>query len=295
MSWAHKLVKSYRVKDGATFRLKDFDPGDTGEVHSKEHAEHLLAKGIASLAELQDKLYAQDRWAVLLIFQAMDAAGKDGVIKHVMSGVNPQGVQVYSFKAPSLEELNHDYLWRTQRRVPQRGQIGIFNRSYYEEVLVVRVHPELLKNSRIPPSLLTKDIWKRRFQDINCFDRYLSRNGIVVRKFFLNLSKKEQKRRFLDRLSHPEKNWKFSSADVREREYWDDYMKAYEDMIVHTASRQAPWYVIPADNKWFTHLAVAAAVVETMEDLKLAYPEVDPEKRKELRAAQAALEEKKKA
>jgi PPK2 family polyphosphate:nucleotide phosphotransferase len=295
MSWASKLVKPYRVEDGAKFRLKDFDPGDTGKIHSKEHAEQLLTQGIASLAELQDKLYAQDRWGVLLIFQAMDAAGKDGVIKHVMSGVNPQGVQVYSFKAPSVEELNHDYLWRTLRRVPERGRIGVFNRSYYEEVLVVRVHPELLKNSRIPPSLLTKDIWKERFQDINCFDRYLSRNGIVVRKFFLNLSKKEQKRRFLERLEHPEKNWKFSSADVRERECWNDYMKAYEDMIVHTASPQAPWYVIPADNKWFTRLAVAAAIVETMEDLKLAYPVVDPDKRKELRAARTMLEGKNKA
>jgi PPK2 family polyphosphate:nucleotide phosphotransferase len=295
MSWASKLAKQYRVEDGAKFRLKDFDPGDTGKLRSKEHAEQLLSAGVAAMAELQDKLYAQDRWGVLLIFQAMDAAGKDGVIKHVMSGVNPQGCEVYSFKTPSVEELNHDYLWRTLRRVPERGHIGIFNRSYYEEVLVVRVHPELLKNSRIPPSLLSRDIWKERFQDINGFDRYLARNGIVVRKFFLNLSKKEQKRRFLDRLEHPEKNWKFSSADVRERECWDDYMKAYEDMIIHTASPEAPWYVIPADNKWFTRLAVAAAIVETLEDLKLAYPEVDPAKRKELRAAQAMLAGKKKA
>jgi len=225
----------------------------------------------------------------------MDAAGKDGVIKHVMSGVNPQGCQVYSFKTPSVEELNHDYLWRALRRLPERGQIGIFNRSYYEEVLVVRVHPEVLKNSRIPPSLLTKDIWKDRFQDINCFDRYLTRNGIVVRKFFLNLSKKEQKKRFLDRLDRPGKNWKFSEADVRERGYWDDYMKAYEDMIINTSSPQAPWYVIPADNKWFTHAAVAAAIVETLEDLKLAYPKVDAAKRKELKVARAMLEGKKTA
>jgi len=294
MSWASKLVKSYRVEHGSKFRLKDFDPADTGEIRSEEHAQQLLVAGITAIAELQDKLYAQDRWGVLLIFQAMDAAGKDGVIKHVMSGVNPQGCQVYSFKVPSEEELNHDYLWRTLRRLPERGRIGIFNRSYYEEVLVVRVHPELLKNSRIPPSLLTKDIWKDRFQDINSFDRYLSRNGIVVRKFFLNLSKKEQKRRFLARLEHPEKNWKFSAADVREREYWDDYMKAYEDMIIHTASPEAPWYVIPGDNKWFTHLAVAAAIIETLEDLKLAYPEADPAELKELQAARAMLEGKKK-
>jgi PPK2 family polyphosphate:nucleotide phosphotransferase len=294
MSWASKLVKSYRVEHGGKFRLKDFDPADTGGMRSEEHADQLLVAGIATIAELQDKLYAQDRWGVLLIFQAMDAAGKDGVIKHVMSGVNPAGCQVYSFKVPSEEELNHDYLWRTLRRLPERGRIGIFNRSYYEEVLVVRVHPELLKNSRIPPSLLTKDIWKDRFQDINSFDRYLSRNGIVVRKFFLNLSKKEQKRRFLARLEHPEKNWKFSAADVREREYWDDYMKAYEDMIIHTASPEAPWYVIPGDNKWFTHLAVAAAIIETLEDLKLAYPDADPAELKELRAARAMLEGKKK-
>jgi PPK2 family polyphosphate:nucleotide phosphotransferase len=293
MSWASKLVKPYRVENGAKFRLKDFDPGDTGKIRSKPHAEQLLTAGIAAMAELQDKLYAQDSWGVLLIFQAMDAAGKDGVIKHVMSGVNPQGCQVYSFKTPSSEELNHDYLWRSMQCVPERGRIGIFNRSYYEELLVVRVHPEVLKNERIPPALLTKDIWQERFQDIHGFERYLWRNGIVTRKFFLNLSKKEQKRRFLARLEHPEKNWKFSSADVRERECWDDYMKAYEDMIVHTASGHAPWYVIPADNKWFTHVAVAAAIVETMEDLKLAYPEVDPAKRKELRAAQKMLTRKK--
>jgi PPK2 family polyphosphate:nucleotide phosphotransferase len=295
MSWASKLVKPYRVEDGSKFRLKDFDPGDTGKIHSKEHAEELLTQGIAAMAELQNKLYAQDNWGVLVIFQAMDAAGKDGAIKHVMSGVNPQGVQVYSFKTPSSEELNHDYLWRTMQRVPERGRIGIFNRSYYEEVLVVRVHPELLKNERIPPSLVTKDIWKERFHDIHAFERYLWRNGIIVRKFFLNLSKKEQKKRFLDRLDHPEKNWKFSAADIRERQYWNDYMKAYEDMIVHTASGHAPWYVVPADNKWFTRVVVAAAIVDTLEDLKLSYPEVDPDKRKELGAARAMLEGKKKA
>ena len=247
------------------------------------------------MTDSQDKLYAQNRWGVLLIFQGMDAAGKDGAIKHVMSGVNPQGVEVYSFKTPSAEELSHDYLWRTMQRAPGRGRIGIFNRSYYEEVLVVRVHPELLKNERIPPSLTTKDIWKDRFEDINDFERYFSRNGIVVRKFFLNLSKKEQKQRFLDRLDHPEKNWKFSASDVRERQYWADYMKAYEDMVVHTASPHAPWYVVPADNKWFTRVVVAAAIVETLEDLKLAYPKVDPATRKELQAARAMLNGKKKA
>jgi PPK2 family polyphosphate:nucleotide phosphotransferase len=294
MSWASKLVKPYRVEDGTKFRLKDFDPGDTGKIHSKGHAEQLLAKGIESLTDSQDKLYAQNRWGVLLIFQGMDAAGKDGAIRHVMSGVNPQGVEVYSFKTPSTEELSHDYLWRTMRRAPERGQIGIFNRSYYEEVLVVRVHPELLKNERIPPSLVTKDIWNERFQDINDFECYFSRDGIVVRKFFLNLSKKEQRRRFLDRLDHPEKNWKFSASDVRERRYWDDYMKAYEDMVVHTASPHAPWHVVPADNKWFTRLVVAAAIVETLEDLKVAYPKVDPATRKELQAARAMLEGKKK-
>jgi PPK2 family polyphosphate:nucleotide phosphotransferase len=295
MSWASKIIKPYRVEDGSKFRLKDFDPSDTGNIDSKEHAEQLLTQGIASLAEFQDKLYAQNRWAVLLIFQAMDAAGKDGAIKHVMSGVNPQGVQVYSFKTPSSEELDHDYLWRTSQRVPSRGRIGIFNRSYYEEVLVLRVHPELLDNERTPPSLVTKDIWKQRFQDIHGFERYLWRNGIIVRKFFLNLSKKEQKRRFLDRLDHPDKNWKFSAADVREREYWRDYMQAYEDMIIHTACEHAPWYVIPADNKWFTRVAVAAAIVETLEDLNLAYPEPDPAERKQLRAARARFIGNKKA
>ncbi len=295
MSWASKLIKAYRVDDGAKFRLKDFDPADTGLLKSKDQAEDLLAQGISSMSVLQDKLYAADCWSLLLIFQGMDAAGKDGAIKHVMSGVNPQGVQVYSFKTPSSEELNHDYLWRCMQRLPERGRIGIFNRSYYEEVLVVRVHRELLKSERTPPSLLSKNIWQERFEDINGFERYLSRNGIVVRKFFLNLSKKEQKRRFLDRLDQPAKNWKFSAADAREREYWNDYMKAFEDMIIHTASSEAPWYVVPADNKWFTRVAVAAAVVETLESLKVAYPKVDAAKRKELRAARALLEGKKKA
>jgi PPK2 family polyphosphate:nucleotide phosphotransferase len=293
MSWASKLSKPYRINDGKNFRLKDFDPASTGHFRSKEHAQELLDQGILEMAALQDKLYAQDRWAVLLIFQAMDAAGKDGVIKHVMSGVNPQGCQVYSFKAPTSEDLNHDYLWRTSRRLPERGHIGIFNRSYYEELLVVRVHPDILKNERIPEPLLGKNIWEERFEDIHNFERYLSRNGVVVRKFFLNLSTKEQKRRFLQRLETPEKNWKFSTSDMREREYWDDYMKAYEDMIAATSTRHAPWYVVPADNKWYTRLIVAAAIVDTMKDLKLAYPKVDPEQRKQLLAAKAELGKKK--
>ena len=292
MSWASKLVAPYRVDDGEKLRVKDFDPADTGQLRSKAEAKELLEQGMASMAELQDKLYAQDRWGVLLIFQAMDAAGKDGVIKHVMSGVNPQGCQVYSFKVPSAEELDHDFLWRTATRLPERGRIGIFNRSYYEEVLVVRVHPEVLKQERIPPSLVTKDIWKERFEDIRAFERYLARNGIVTRKFFLNLSKKEQKRRFLARLDEPEKNWKFSAADVNERASWDAYMVAYEDMIVHTATEKAPWYIVPSDNKWFTRVVVAAAIVDTLENLQLAYPEVNPQKRKELNAARKQLQSK---
>jgi PPK2 family polyphosphate:nucleotide phosphotransferase len=256
-------------------------------------AETLLRKGIETLAELQDKLYAQDRWAVLLIFQAMDAAGKDGAIKHVMSGINPQGCQVYSFKTPSTEELDHDFLWRSVQRVPERGRIGIFNRSYYEEVLVVRVHPEILASQRIPQELASKDIWHDRFQDIASYERYLSRNGVVVRKFFLNVSRKEQKKRFLERLEHPEKNWKFSAADIKERECWDDYMSAYEDMIRHTSTKEAPWYVIPADQKWFTRAVVAAAIIDTLDDLKLAYPSVDPAKKEDLKSARLQLEKQK--
>jgi PPK2 family polyphosphate:nucleotide phosphotransferase len=289
MSWASKLARPYKVDHGKKFRLKDFNPGDTGNEHFKDQAKDLLAQGIASLAELQDKLYAQDRWGVLVIFQGMDAAGKDGLVKHVMSGLNPQGCEVYSFKTPSDEDLNHDYLWRSMQRTPERGRIGIFNRSYYEEVLVVRVHKEVLANERIPAPLMTKNIWQDRFQDINTFERYLDRNGILVRKFFLNLSKKEQKQRFLDRLEQPNKNWKLSPSDVRERQNWDDYMTAYEEMIVNTATKHAPWYVVPADNKWFTRVVVAAAIVETLEDLKLAYPKMDAAKRKELDAAKAML------
>lgn len=289
MSWASKLVTPYRVSDGDKFRLKNFDPGDTGGLHSKDRAQALLKKGVARLEELQQKLYAQDCWAVLLIFQAIDAAGKDGAIKHVMSGVNPEGCDVYSFKVPSAEELNHDYLWRTARRLPERGKIGIFNRSYYEEVLVVRVHPELLKNEKLPPSLVTKDIWKERFHDIRGFEHYMSRNGVAVRKFFLNLSREEQKKRFLDRLDQPQKNWKFSAADVHEREYWDDYVSAYQDMIRNTATKESPWFVVPADNKWFTRLVVAAAVVDTLEGLRLSYPKMDAKQRKALKEAREAL------
>jgi PPK2 family polyphosphate:nucleotide phosphotransferase len=262
-------------------------------VKSRDEAERLLADGVAKLAELQDRLYADDHWALLLIFQAMDAAGKDGAIKHVMSGVNPQGCQVYSFKAPSAEELDHDYLWRTMKCVPERGRIGIFNRSYYEEVLVVRVHPEFLKAQHIPESLVTKHIWKERYEDICAFERYITRNGILIRKFFLHASKKEQKRRFLARLDDPEKNWKFSAADSRERSFWDDYMEAYEDMIRQTATPEAPWHVIPADNKWFTRIAIAAAIVETLEGLNLSYPNVDADKRKELVTAKKLLEKQK--
>jgi len=289
LSWASKLAKPFRIDDGKKFHLKDFDSGDTGHFGSKEHAAELLEKGIAHMAELQDKLYAQDRWGILLVFQAMDAAGKDGVIKHVMSGINPQGCQVYSFKAPSTEELNHDYLWRAMQRMPERGRIGIFNRSYYEEVLVVRVHEDLLQTERIPRRLIRKVLWEQRFREIVAFERYLSRNGIVIRKFFLHLSKQEQKKRFLDRLDQPEKNWKFSTADARERENWDDYMDAYDDMIRNTSTKHSPWFVVPADNKWFTRLVVAAAVVDTLDDLNLSYPKVDAQKRKQLQAARKML------
>jgi PPK2 family polyphosphate:nucleotide phosphotransferase len=289
MSWAKKLSKPYQIEHGKKFRLKDHDPADTGKVRSQEEAGELLTKGVARMAELQDKLYAQNCWGLLLIFQAMDAAGKDGAIKHVMSGVNPQGCQVYSFKTPSAEELDHDYLWRNMKCMPERGRIGIFNRSYYEEVLVVRVHPEILANEKIPAPLVTKKIWDERFEDIVSFERYFSRNGFVIRKFFLNLSKKEQKKRFLDRLEQPGKNWKFSAADLKERGRWDDYMDAYEEMIAHTSTPEAPWYVIPADNKWFTRLAVAAAIVETLDGLNLCYPKVDAQKRKELEAARKVL------
>ena len=287
-----KLAKPYRIEHGKHFRLKDFDPADTGKMESGKDTDELLLQIRAKLAELQDMLYAQDRWGLLLIFQAMDAAGKDGAIKHVMSGVNPQGCEVHSFKAPSPEELAHGYLWRASQRLPQRGRIGIFNRSHYEELLIVRVHPEILKNEKLPPELVTKNIWDERFEDICAWERYLGRNGLVIRKFFLNVSKKEQKKRFLARLQEPEKNWKFSPSDVHERQSWDDYMKAYEDMIRNTSTPEAPWYVIPADNKWFTRLAIASAIVDTLEGLDLAYPQVDAAKRKELDAAKVLLEKK---
>jgi PPK2 family polyphosphate:nucleotide phosphotransferase len=284
-----KLAKDYRVDSGKHFQLKHFDPADTGDWKSKELGEEALLRGKERTAELQDKLYAQDRWAVLLIFQALYAAGKDGIIKHVMSGVNPQGCQVHSFKAPSEEELQHDFLWRTTVNLPERGHIGIFNRSYYEEVLVVRVHPGILEAQRTPPSLVSKHIWKERFEDICCFEQHMARSGTVIRKFFLNVSKQEQKRRFLERLEEPEKNWKFSASDVRERRCWDDYQEAYEDMIRNTASDTAPWYVVPADHKWFTRLVVSAVLVETLESLDLAYPTVDAAKHKELQAAKKGL------
>jgi PPK2 family polyphosphate:nucleotide phosphotransferase len=287
------LSERYRVCDGKKFRLKDFEADDTWKFKSKEHAEELLEHSLEKLAELQGRLYAQNEWALLLVFQAMDAAGKDGIIKHVMSGVNPQGCEVFSFKAPSAEELDHDYLWRTMKNLPERGRIGIFNRSYYEETLVVRVHKEFLEKQKLPAKLITKDIWKERFEDISCFERYASRNGIVVRKFFLNVSKEEQKERFLKRLDEPKKNWKFSAADIRERQCWPAYMKAYEDTIRHTASERAPWYVVPADHKWFTRLVVASVIVDTLESLKLKFPEVAPEVRKEFAAARAALKNEK--
>ncbi|HVM95035.1 MAG TPA: polyphosphate kinase 2 family protein [Candidatus Acidoferrales bacterium] len=288
---AHRFARPFRVSNGKKFRLRDFDPGDTLDLTTKdkEAAREALATGVAALAELQDMLYAQDRWAVLLIFQAMDAAGKDGAIKHVMSGLNPQGCEVYSFKAPNGEELDHDYLWRCTRSLPERGRIGIFNRSYYEETLVVRVHQELLRSQKLPPQLITKRIWKERFQDIRSLERYVTRNGVVVRKFFLHVSKKEQKRRFLERLEEPDKNWKFSATDVEERGFWKDYMEAYEDMVRHTATDTAPWYVVPADNKWFTRVVVAAATIEALASLNLAYPTVDDAKRKQLAAAKRHL------
>jgi len=284
-----KLADTFRVDSAKHFRLKDFDPGFTGHWKSKEHAAEALQEGIARTAELQDKLYAQNNWALLLIFQAMDAAGKDGAIKHVMSGVNPQGCQVYSFKSPSEVELQHDFLWRTTRDLPERGHIGIFNRSYYEEVLVVRVHPEILNSQKTPPSLVGKKIWEERFEDICCFEQHMARSGTVIRKFFLNVSKKEQKRRFLERLEEPEKNWKFSASDVRERKCWDAYQDVYEDMIRNTATKHAPWYVVPADNKWFTRLVISTVIVDTLESLDLAYPKVSDEKRKELQGAKTSL------
>ena len=285
-----KFAKLYRVDKPDKFRLDEWDPRDTGKLDiGKKEAKNLLAEGVKRLSELQEKLYAQDRWAVLLIFQAMDAAGKDSVIEHVMKGVNPQGCEVHSFKQPSEEELDHDFMWRSARRLPQRGRIGIFNRSYYEEVLVVRVHPEVLAKEKIPNTLVTKDIWKERFKDIRAFERYLARNGTLILKFFLHVSKGEQRKRFLERLDEPSKNWKFSMGDLAERSLWDKYMAAYEDMIRNTSRPEAPWHVVPADNKWFTRLVVAAEVVEALDRLNLKFPSITGVERRELDKAREIL------
>ena len=288
---ARKFAKPFCITDGKEFKLKHFDPEDTLGLKSedKPKAQEALKNAVELLAELQDKLYAQDRWAVLLIFQAMDAAGKDGAIKQVMSGINPQGCQVFSFKVPTTEELDHDFMWRCIKCLPERGRIGIFNRSYYEETLIVRVHEKILQSQKLPEKFITKNIWDERFQDIRNFEKYLTRNGVIIRKFFLHVSKEEQKKRFLERIDNPEKNWKFSSTDAKEREYWDEYMKAYEEMIRNTATKDSPWYVIPADNKWFTRLAVAAAVVDILASLNLEYPKVGEEKLKELAEAKRLL------
>jgi PPK2 family polyphosphate:nucleotide phosphotransferase len=285
------LAQRYCITAGKGFKLKHYPPADTSKLKpSKEEAQGRLKDGIERLSALQDMLYAQDRWSLLLVFQAMDAAGKDSAIKHVMSGINPQGCNVTSFKAPAGEEAKHDYMWRCMRQLPQRGMIGIFNRSYYEEVLVVRVHPEILAQQKLPSQLISKKIWDDRFEDIRAFERYLTRNGTIVRKFFLNVSQEEQKRRFLERLDEPEKNWKFQASDISERQHWDEYMRCYEDMIRRTASEDAPWYVVPADHKWFTRLIVADAIIEALEGLKLRYPTVESQARKTLAAARAVLE-----
>ncbi len=288
---AEALANPYRIDNGKRFRLRDIDPDETGpfDKKDKDRVQQLLRAGVLKLAGMQEKLYAQDAWAVLLVFQALDAAGKDGTIKHVMSGVDPQGCQVHAFKAPSHEELDHDFLWRCSTRLPERGRIGIFNRSYYEEVLVVRVHPEILARQRLPKALVGKKVFERRYEDINAYERYLTRNGVAIRKFFLHVSKAEQKKRFLERLEDPAKNWKFAAGDVTERGHWDDYMSAYEDAIRATATPHAPWYVVPADNKWYTRLVVAAAVYDTLADLDLAFPRVADDKRRELARIRAAL------
>ena len=288
-----RLDKHFRITDGTKFRLKDFDPSETLGLNSKAHSQQILEHGILRLAKLQEKLFAQDRWAILVILQAMDAAGKDSTIKHVMSGVNPLGCQVTSFKAPTEEDLNHDFLWRTTRLLPERGQIGIFNRSYYEEVLIVRVQPEVLAREKLAKSLISGNLWRDRFEDINAHERYLSRNGIVILKFFLNISKEEQRKRFLDRLEMPEKNWKFSEQDVLKRKHWKEYMRAYEDMIRNTSTENAPWYVVPANHKWFARVAVAEAIITALEQLNLSYPKVEREKRKDLKKAEEALRHEK--
>lgn len=283
------FANQFRVTDPKNFRLKNTNPGGTDGFKSKENAKEMLQRGVELLSEQQEKLYAQNQWAVLLIFQAMDAAGKDGTIKHVLSGVNPQGCEVFSFKSPTSTDLNHDYLWRCMQCLPERGRIGIFNRSYYEETLAVRVHPEFLAKQKIPKEQLSKKIWDERFEDINAFEQYLFRNGILVRKFFLNLSKEEQRRRFLSRLDESDKNWKFSSADAKERGYWDEYQHAYEETIRNTSTKHSPWYVVPADNKWFTRVVVAAAVVEALQSLSLDFPKVTDSTLKDLESARQAL------
>ena len=282
-------VKDFCVREGEKANLKRWPTKVAAVYKSKEQYEEILADHIQHLSALQSLLYASNRYAVLLIFQAMDAAGKDGAIKHVMSGVNPQGCSVVSFKSPSNEELDHDYLWRTHKAVPERGRIGIFNRSYYEEVLVVRVHPPFLRAQKLPDRVITKHIWEERYEDINAFERYLTRNGVIIRKFFLHVSREEQKKRFLERLEDSKKNWKFSMADVTERGFWKDYQEAYEEMIQNTATKYAPWYVVPADNKWFTRLAVASAIIAALDELDLSFPDVDKEKKKELQAVRDSL------
>ena len=289
--FAHQLVQPYRIADGRKFKLKDHRADDTGVLtaEDKPRAQEALAVGKEALAQLQDMLYAQNRWSVLLIFQAMDAAGKDGAIKYVMSGINPQGCQVYSFKAPSVEELDHDWLWRCQRVLPERGRIGVFNRSYYEEVLVVKVHPAFLETQKLPPKLVTRDIWEDRYHDIRAMERHLARNGTLILKFFLNVSREEQKKRFLERIDQPDKNWKFSASDAKERGHWDQYMDAYQALIRKTSAPHAPWYVVPADNKWYTRAIVAAAIVDGLASLDLHYPRLDAAKRAELTAAKKLL------
>ena len=288
---AKEFSKKFRIKDGKDFRLKDYDPKEDGGLgpEDKPLAKKTLQMGVEALSSMQEVLYADDKWAILLIFQAMDAAGKDGAIRHVMSGVNPQGCQVTSYKSPSAEELDHDYLWRCMKNLPERGRIGIFNRSYYEEVLAVRVHKQFLENQKIPKELITEDIWDDRLKDIRNFESYLNRNGIAVVKFFLNLSKKEQKKRFLDRINDKDKNWKFSASDAKERKFWDKYMDAYEDLIRHTSTKESPWYVVPADNKAFSRVVVASAVINTLDSLGLKYPQVGKEKLAELEAVKAEL------
>jgi PPK2 family polyphosphate:nucleotide phosphotransferase len=286
-----KLLARYRIENGHKFRLKDHDPGDTGgHLMDKDEAQTLLVGGVERLSDQQEKLYAQDQWALLCMFQAMDAAGKDGTIKHVMSGINPQGVEVTSFKSPGPEALEHDFLWRSNRALPERGRIGIFNRSYYEEVLVVRVHPEILQKQRLPKPVVGKHIWKERLESLTAYERFLTRQGTLVLKFFLHLSKDEQKRRFLSRLDEPDKNWKFSAADLAERGFWDDYQDAYEEAIRGTATPYAPWYVVPADNKWFTRLIVVAAMNKALHDLDLSYPKVSDATRGALAEARVKLE-----